>query len=253
MYIYAHIYIYVYVYLISNTLCRTPGAYQGLLHAGYKAVRYLFVAFFHWSKWKLQALGFYSPRSSFDHAGCQSGDAHSGQTGLLSHEPVCLPPVLITSLCKGSFGRKLAISCNSSRQDTSSLMSCQLTLAPILLSHPLFNQGRRSIRAALNSAGGEWFTALLSESSLILSLWTLSTYKSPAWLEIHRLLHALVPWRGGCQRYILFTRQAALWNRPYCLCGKPYPSPLLCLPLAVFELHGFIPWTPSRGSSAPSN
>lgn len=71
----------------------------------------------------------------------------SEQTGLPSHEPVCLPPVLITSLCKGSFGIKLAVSCNSSRQDTSSLMSCQLTLASILLSHPLFNQGRRSIRA----------------------------------------------------------------------------------------------------------
>lgn len=71
----------------------------------------------------------------------------SEQTGLPSHEPVCLPPVLITSLCIGSFGIKLAISCNSSRQDTSSLMSCQLTLASILLSHPLFNQGRRSIRA----------------------------------------------------------------------------------------------------------
>lgn len=71
----------------------------------------------------------------------------SEQTGLPSHEPVCLPPVLITSLFIGSFGIKLAISCNSSRQDTSSLMSCQLTLASILLSHPLFNQGRRSIRA----------------------------------------------------------------------------------------------------------
>lgn len=53
---------------------------------------------------------------------------------------ICLPPVLIRSLCKGSFGRKLAISHNGSRRDTSSLKSCQLTLAPVLLSHPLFNQ-----------------------------------------------------------------------------------------------------------------
>lgn len=139
------------VYLVPHTQCRTPGACQGSLHAGYKAVRYLFVVFFHWSKWKHQTLECYSARSHFDPCrlsvrGCSwSGD--SGQTDLPSHEPVCLPPVLITSLCKGSFGRKLAISFNSSRQDTSSLMSCQLTLAPILLSHPLFNQGRRSIRA----------------------------------------------------------------------------------------------------------
>lgn len=71
----------------------------------------------------------------------------SGQTGLPSHEPDCLPLVLITSFCKGSWGRKLAISRNGSRQDTSSLKSCQLTLAPVLLSRPLFNQGWRSIRA----------------------------------------------------------------------------------------------------------
>lgn len=111
----------------------------------------LFVSFFHWCSRKHPALGFYSSRSSFDlHRLSVRGRSwlgESGQTGLPSHEPFCLPPVLITSLCKGSSGRKLAITCNSSRQDTSSLMSCQLTLAPILLSHPLFNQGRRSIRA----------------------------------------------------------------------------------------------------------
>lgn len=50
------------------------------------------------------------------------------------------------------------------------------------------------------------------ESSLILSLWTLSTYKSPVWLDIHHLLHALVPQRWTHQRYILFTWEGALWE-----------------------------------------
>lgn len=57
--------------------------------------------------------------------------------------------------------------------------------------------------------GKEWFTAWLLKSSLILSLLTLSTYKSLVWLDIHHLLHALVPQRWTCQRYSLFTWNAA--------------------------------------------
>lgn len=133
-----------------------------------------FFAFLHWCKWKHQALWFYSlshvvvlkaswTGAALTHArvsvrrGLWLGE--SGQTVLPSHEPDCLPLVLITSLCKDSSGRKLAISYTGSRQNTSSLKSCQLTLAPVLLSHPLFNQGRRNIRA--------WHSALQVGNDLL--------------------------------------------------------------------------------------
>lgn len=39
----------------------------------------------------------------------------------------------------------------------------------------------------------------------------------------------MVPWRGSCQRYILFTRQAALWKQPYCQRAIPHPMPHLAV------------------------